>query len=454
MQPLKTKALLNRLEAKQIEILQRDLEMFEALDEDKGWNIISEGSTFKAFEMLESDHRTMLKQAYRMWRKNPHARAAIRNLEKFTIGAGATISPHDNNPLVKEKWQEFEQINNWNQREKEIVRRTFRDGECFLRFFTEQSVLSEKAGQTVIRFISPLEIVDPTGIVSYGIETDPDDIETPLFYYWSRGGILKEKISAEEMLHIKILADSDEKRGRSILEVIMPLIAKYEQWLNDRIVLNKIRTAIALVRKRTTPAAARLSTISPPEQVSSSSSTTDTIPSQRKLLKAGSVITTPPGVELEYLNPNLDSRDVQADGRAILLAMTAGISIPEYMLTGDASNANMASTMVSESPGVREFQDWQDFFQGVFKEIFRRVIQAHINYGTLPFNTDLNCDVNYPSIIHRNFKEEVEAWSMVYDRKLISKETWRGKLGLNSETEKERIIAEQEEEPSTLSEEF
>jgi hypothetical protein len=36
--------------------------------------------------------------------------------------------------------------------------------------------------------------------------------------------------------------------------------------------------------------------------------------------------------------------------------------LPEFMITGDASNGNYASTMIAEGPGEREIEDWQDFF--------------------------------------------------------------------------------------------
>ena len=76
----------------------------------------------------------------------------------------------------------FYDENRWHQRQQEIVRRMDRDGEAFLRFFVD------RAGLTRVRFIEPDQVrharrraTDPSA--SFGIQTDPQDVETVLGYY-------------------------------------------------------------------------------------------------------------------------------------------------------------------------------------------------------------------------------------------------------------------------------
>jgi capsid protein len=400
-------------------------------------------------ETDEFDHYTMQQQAYHLWKTNPHARAIIRTLEKFILGKGLKIFALDENPVVQEWWDDFEKENRFLRRQDEIIRRTFRDGECFIRYFVDQY-----SGKTRIRFLEPHEISDAENIHSFGIETDPDDIEIPLRYYRYRQGKLIEVIPAEEVQHIKIFADSNVKRGLSFLYIVMPLLKKYEQWLNDRIVLNKIRSAMAIIR-RISGSPAQLSDLVGKEKSRKG---------RQKMLKPGSIITVSEGVDYQMLTPNLQAQDVQYDGRNILLAIASATGLAEYMVSGDASNANYASTMVSESPAVREFEDWQQFFQEEFSLIFAKVIKAGIDYGSLPAQssitsleidqsgkrreskqitpTRLDCEIIFPPLIHRKLKEESEALALHKNMGIVSNQTVAARLGYDFQKEIERIEKE------------
>ena len=68
------------------------------------------------------------------------------------------------------------------------------------------------------------------------------------------------------------------------------------------------------------------------------------------------------------------------DGRHILLNIAAGSGLAEYMVTGDASNANYSSSMVAESPAVKEFEDIQDESKDAYIEIWDRVMENGMRY--------------------------------------------------------------------------
>jgi len=424
---------------------QRLQEIWETVNDDSDFMLIGGEK-----ETDELDHYTMQRQAYQLWKSNPHARAVIRTLEKFILGKGLEIFALDENPIVQEWWNDFAKENRFDRRQDEIIRRTFRDGECFIRYFVDRN-----NGRTKIRFLEPEEIRDSENNHSYGIETDTEDIETPLRYYRSRQGKLIEVIPADEMQHIKIFADSNVKRGISFLYVIMPLLKKYEQWLNDRIVLNKIRSAMAIIR--------RIS--GSPGQLAEIVRKDTTRKGRQKMLKPGSLVTVSEGVDYQMLTPNLQAQDVQYDGRNILLAIAAATGLAEYMVSGDASNANYASTMVSESPAVREFEDWQQFFQEEFSIMFAKIIRAGIDYGPIPSKstktiskidqngikhedkrsipTRLDCDITFPPLIHRKLKEESEALALHKDMGIVSHQTVAARLGYDYHQEKDKIRKEE-----------
>jgi len=421
-------------------------------DEDKWIRIGGEQKSFS-----EIDFYTMRGQAYKFWMENVHGRAIIECLTEFIVGKEVRIIAQDRNEMIQEFWDEFEVINKFIRRQKEIVRRTLRDGECFIRYFVDV-----KEGTTKIRFIEPSEITDQSGKYSHGIQTDPDDIETPINYYRSKDGKLLEVIPAKEIQHIKILADSNVKRGTSFLYTVMPLIKKYEEWLNDRIILNKVRNCVALVISMEGAT---------PSQIDSmvSQRTTSTAETGKvRAFKPGTIVRLGGGMKYDMVSPNLQAADVQHDGRSILLAIATATRMAEYMVTGDASNANYSSTMVSESPAVRAIENWQTFFEQEFKTLFRKVIQAGISYGPLPtqsekittqvelgrlhtiktkISTNINCDIEFPTIISRNIKEETEAILLQLNNGLISRETARARLDYDPKEEEEKIEKEEAMSP-------
>jgi hypothetical protein len=448
----------NEYETKQYEVATRELGLvLEArnivVDEDleRGWMLVGQAGE----RPTETEHETVQASAYKLYHENLFARSIVRNLAKFVLGKGPTIIPDDANPEVKKTWQEFRKLNKMNQREKEIVSRTFRDGEVFLRKFVD-----ETDGTVKIRFIRASLISDPSGGMddgkSFGIETDPDDIETPVVYYkqkvdrkgQSLGRGEFEAIPADEIIHIKVFCDADQKRGVTIYRVCAKRLKQYEEWLLDRIVLNKIRTAITLVKKVDAPAG----TVKSIREEGLSTRMPESYKRQ-KMLERGTVITASKGISYEMLSPNINASDVAEDGRSMLLSIATGVGFPEMLLTSSYENANFASTMVAQNPWVREVEDWQDFFTSFYQELFELVIQTKIDAGMLPSDTETTCAVEFPPMIAANLKEMAEAYEIQQKYRIMSKRTWRAKMGLDNDQEKLYIEEEDAEEgniPSKL----
>lgn len=281
--------------------------------------------------LSEQDHKSMLNSAYMLYHTNLHARAIVRSLVKFVFGKGPNIVPDDDNKKVKEIWEDFKKKNEFNHREKEIGVRVFRDGEVFLRKF-----IDEDNGDMRLRFIRASSIQEPTdkrlNNASHGIQTDPDDIETPLKYFrCTNDGRLKEVIDAEEIYHIKILSDSDQKRGVSVYRVCAKRLKQYDEWLEDRIALNKVRSAIALIKKVTGGNASKVKSIRGDNLSENLAQSMHKV----KMPKRATVITASGGIEYEMLSPNINASDVAEDGRAMLCSIAAGNGIPEMVLTSD-----------------------------------------------------------------------------------------------------------------------
>lgn len=413
-------------------------------DEDLWFKSGGARSENQADNELGYDHYDMLDVAFKKYHTDLFSRAIVRNLCKFVLGKGPIIKPRDKNKKVLEKWERFSDRNTWSEREKEIARRVFRDGEIFIR-----KIVDQNNGDTLIRFIPPSMIRNPVNVrqhnegesVSYGIGTDIDDIETVrTYYYCTKDSRLIKKFTSDEIIHIKILSDSDMKRGVSFLLVALPMIKKYMDWLDDRAVLNKVRSAIALVRT-----------------VEGTSGTVESIRSSRQsqyrdadkhkaqAFPRGTVLTASKGISYQLLSPNIQASDVKDDGRAMLLAIAAGCGFPEMILTADFSNANYSSSMIAQNPFVREIEDWQDFFSVYYKGIFRDVITNYIQFGDerLPESTNLKCTLEWPPLILADIKKNNEAREIQHRNKVLSKKTWQLKEGLDPDAEERNLEEEQ-----------
>jgi capsid protein len=319
----------------------------------------------------------------------------IGTMVNYIMGRGLSITPKSEDPMIWWIWREFWTAtrNRMTLKQFEIIRRSIRDGEVFIQFFDKDEE-GKATGKTTIRFIDPLRVRDDPKKVAAGelmqtirngVNTDPDDIEK-VISYTVQDAVDENKfkeVPAEQILHIKINADSDQKRGESFVQVVMRLAKHYEQWLENRIVLNKMRSAIVMIKKiEGTPAevASLANTIS-------NASNTPSGYTKKQQIRGGTVITEGPGVTYRMEAPNINASDVKEDGRNIKCAMAAGTNLPEYVF-GDASNANYASTLIAESPFVKAIEWWQIFFEQSFAEIYRRVIQNAVDAGVIEAPSD------------------------------------------------------------------
>jgi capsid protein len=484
-------------------MLQR-LEMqenrFAIQDQDEmNWMQVSSGNQLvdakDLGEISSRDPRMLRRQAYRMWRTNPHARGIIRNFEKFIIGKEFELdfadeikgkwneertqlevtTGEDDPPLLYELWEDFADRNSFTNLAKEMVRRSFRDGGAFIRRFTHR-------GFTLLRFIEPERVMGPPGalegevkledltddhkrlygedggdlvgkptLIRDGIEFLKEDPVFVVAYHVQRlpNDPKPERVPAKEVIHTKPFADANDPRGFFLLEVIMRHLNYYAQWEEYRLVLNKFRSAIVLVRKIQGTATQARTLIdgrasphpSPTGRVpQTSSGNREAMPASGTILSAGV------GVDYEFKTPNLQAADAEHDGRRFLLSASAGTGLPEGMVTADWSNNNYASSVESRTPAVREWEDWQEFFEAPIKQIVRWVIEAGIETLGVPEDVDKTVTIQWPPLVTKDAEKETNRNVILQEKGLLSDQTWSAREGLDYEEEQENLRSRREEQ--------
>ncbi len=222
-------------------------------DTGLGWTTLG-CSSFAADQPLGDEHSLgcIRQQSRALAATNPFAINGHENRISFIVGSGhvyrastqkGCMHDADLSLAVQAVLDEFIRVNRWQRRQQEIVRRLDRDGEVFLRFFTTPT------GTTLVRFVEPGQIAAPVDArageaASFGILTDPHDVETPLGYY-----IDGQLVDAADVQHRKANVDANVKRGLPLYYPVRANLLRAEKLLRNMSVVAEVQSAIALVRK-------------------------------------------------------------------------------------------------------------------------------------------------------------------------------------------------------------
>jgi len=388
-------------------------------DDPGDWQLAGVGKQGIA-EPQRSELRT---QARQLVQTNPYARNLLRLLEIYVTGPGLrlTVLPIGQSPrdaaLEREcdrLWTAFLDANRKHFTFRETARRTWRDGECFLRLFPQA------AWPPAVRYVDP-EAIDGglEAPESQGILAEPDDVETVRAYLLRDllTGDVVEHIPPDEMLHIKIGCDANEKRGVTLLAPVLDTLTIFDKWLDTEVQARKLQASIVLWRK-VQGSPSQLSTV-----VDGASSADPMGGSRRERYRPGTILTTSQSTELEFLHPNTNFGDAVPLGRLVLLGIAAGAGLPEFMLTADSSNANYSSTMVAEGPAVKLFESEQQFFARELEPLWRWAMTQAIAHGLLPADTldRIAPHWSFPQVVNRDRSKERETDAKLVEARVLSR---------------------------------
>ncbi len=323
--------------------------------------------------------------------------------------------------------------NRWHARQQEIVRRRDRDGEVFLRFFLSPD------GLTRVRFVEPGQIATPTTLaaepaVSFGIYTDPRDVETVLAYF-----VDGESIDAGEIQHRKANVDANVKRGLPLFYPVLKNLRRAEKLLRNMSTVAEIQSAIALIRRHR---AASRTTVQQFVADQADASQTSSVTGRKQHFRRyapGTVLDAPANVEYDFPVSTINAASYVTVLQAELRAIASRLVMPEFMLTSDASNANYASTMVAEGPAVKMFQRLQAEQMLADREVLHRALTNAVRTGHLPDGAlvDLEIQIEAPSLAVRNPLDEAHVNRIEHLAGILSPQTWCLRRGLDYEREQE-----------------
>jgi hypothetical protein len=336
---------------------------------------------------------------------------------------------------VQKLLEDFEQENRWQTRQQEIVRRLDRDGEAFLRFFVDRE------GATKIRFIEPDQVAAPASLASdssasFGVQTDPNDVETVLGYY-----VDGEFVDARDVQHRRANVDFNVKRGLPLYTPVRKNLRRAEKLLRNMSIVAEIQSAIALIRKHRGASRSGIEQFVADNADGSATSTTSGRARHYAQYGPGTILDAPSGLEYDFPTRGLDASSFVAVLQAELRAIAARLVMPEFMFTSDASNSNYASTMVAEGPAMKMFERLQASMIEQDRAVMWRVVDNAVAAGRLPRNVrDLvEIQIVPPSLHVRDPLRQAQVDRIAFDSGILSPQTWSQHLGLDYDQEQKNL---------------
>ena len=437
---------------------------------DDGRQWIPVGSSGRVFDLEyrppfenEGDLARIRSFCRYMANENEFAAGEIETRVSYIVGTGHvySVEPKDKDDeltdadkmTVNEVVDEFIKANYWHRRQQEIQRRLDRDGEVFLRFFTVDGEtptvapdgVTEKKPKTIkVRFVEPAQVYQPENKAgdkasTYGILTDPDDVET-VFGYW----VDKEFIEVAQIQHRKRNVDCNVKRGLPLLYQSKHSLPQVPKITRNAAVVTAIQAAFALIRKH---ASASQSAVGDFVTGKRDAFVTQRVPAGTTKTRnyqhfaPGTILDVPSTTEYEFPASGVDPSKPAGVVQMVLRGVGSRACIPEFMISADASNANYASTLVAEGPAVKMFEREQWTLIEEDEEVFDRVLALAVAEGRLSQELvdRVKIVAEPPNVISRDELKGAQKDKILVDGGILSPQTWSLQNGLDYDDEQERI---------------
>lgn len=422
------------------------------------------------FYRTEQQHWQIIDAARVLEAFCPTACNVLDVLQQFCVytGFSYTIVPREKDgpkELVKraqravDRWRDLVDWYGW---ECEIFRRTRRDGEAFL-VMEEDDV----TGLINLRSVEPEQVKQPQDIGGinnrlringnsswkYGILTTKENTAVADGYWVvsqhtdakNRG----EFYEAREMIHVKTeWVDRQAKRGVSDFFSVANDIPGTKKLLRNLRESATVQACIAWIREHPEGMA--------PMQLGSNLDATNRsrtgvrIVSQR--FDGPSMLDISHGGHYE---PGPLARAGRSDVlikvlQAALRSIGARWQMPEGVVSGDASNANLASALVAEGPFVRALQHRQWFYRNAYKRVIERIVDHAAVTGVLGgarenILEEIEVKVECQPVVARKLWEETQRNALLNKSEILGKPSWSSREDLDYKDEQADIT----EDPPT-----
>lgn len=369
-------------------------------------------------------------------------------------------TPKTDDPTVKkaqrilDAWRD---ANRWALVSREAFRRWRRDGEVFGRFF-----FGGWDKLPAFRFVDPERVGSPTGDVntakSFGIDCDPEDVQTRYAYHvWEADDYTRgEWVDADLVVHATANVDTGVKRGVTDFLPLSDDLGWVRTILRSMLVTTQRQSSKAWIEK--IPGATALQVSNDVPQYAGrnrglTAPTTDPYSGYRgygfdpRVFEPDGSIMKTEGDREFVPTPGASPSGYIEVIQASLRGCGARYGMPEFF-SGDASNNNMASSLVAHAPFVRIAEGTQYEYGQVWERpVALKVLDLAAEAGLLTAaeRAQLDVEVTEPQVASAEPDKDATTNNTLHAAGVLSATTWQLKLGLDPQHEQANFDAERQQ---------
>ena len=310
---------------------------------------------------------TVLSEALLAWRLNPLARRLVNITKQYvTCGIEFAAEDKDTETFLRKFWDD--PLNRIGQHLGEWSDELAITGNLFL------AITTDSAGMSYVRVfptdqVKEIEtanndIQQETAYLPKPTPDDPDPVH--ILNYWA----YKSRRPKTVMLHYSVNRLAGMKWGEPDIAPILPWLARYASWLEDRVRLNRFRQAYMFVVKgKYYTEADRLA--------------------RRKELEAnppqpGSILVSDESEEWDVLNPKLNSSDANNDGLALKKFIAGGQGLPLHWLA-EPESSTRTTAEAAGTPTFKTLEDRQRLVLTILRDLLQIAVARRRQKGdTIP----------------------------------------------------------------------
>jgi hypothetical protein len=332
-------------------------------------------------DRYDYDRQEVIGEAIRAWRLNPLARRIVELQTEYILdGIEFECGEPATERFLKEFWNH--PLNRIGEHLEEWANELALTGNLFVM------VTTDAAGMSYLR-------VHPTDLIEE-IETAPNDVQQERAYvpkasaaepepgripsYWAsvRGqaaapdasasgvGDVRRRLTRPSMLHYAVNRLAGMLWGEPDLAPLLPWLARYTSWLEDRMRLNRFRQAYLYV--------IRGQYASEEERVQRQNQIANNPP------EPGAVLVCNSDEEWSVISPKLDSFEANNDGLALKKFIVGGRGYPLHWLA-EPESSTRATAEAAGTPTFKTLETRQRMFLGMVKDILGVAVRRAAERG-------------------------------------------------------------------------
>lgn len=405
----------------------------------------------------------------------------LENLVSFTLGNGLVYEPQSRrkgeaSPAlladVSAALDEFHEANGWtcedgsNSLEEELLTRDVVDGEFIAWVDGEPRVPRVRIPEPDF-LTEPADVATVEGYAfgdrrhldwSFGVASDRIHTDEQVAYYfqWEQASSNWDVIGAHEVVHSKRNVPRRVKRGVSDFFAVYQNIERASKLLGNTLQGAAVQSTIAYIREH---AAGTPQTAIESFANGRPGSVQQIIPKGNGATRTGRTEKFNPGRVIDTAGTKYHAGPLgQSSAPTYVDVMQAALrvtgvrwSMPEHMISGDASNANYSSTLVAGGPFDRATQRRQGGYKGKFGKIHWLALAAYCKKGRFArhgiytladLKAAIELSIDAPDVSIEDKMETEQIRKLQHEAGILSKRSWAGKASLDWEQEQASIKAE------------